>query len=104
MSDQKKKSEFGIWVKPVKLKTGEIVNILNFSVNGTRYTAWPNKYKQNEKSPEYNVYIDNYVKPEGQPTPAPMTNNNYQGRTTNTPLADNRSFAPAAGNSDDLPF
>lgn len=98
MSDQKKKSEFGIWVKPVKLKSGETVNILSFSFNGTRYTAWPNKYKQNEKSPEYNVYIDTYVKPE------PATNN-YQGSTTNTPLSDNRSFAPNANNgSDDLPF
>jgi len=100
MSDQKKKSEFGIWVKPVKLKSGETVNILSFSVGGTRYTAWPNKYKQNEKSPEYNVYIDTYVKPEGQPA-----QNNYQGRTTNTPLSDNRSFAPNANDDNDsLPF
>lgn len=102
MSDQKKKSEFGIWGKPVKLKTGEIVTILSMTINGVRYTAWPNKYKQNEKSPDYNVYIDTYVKPEGQ-QPA---NNNYQGSTTNTPLSDNRSFAPNANNDsgNDLPF
>lgn len=101
MSDQKKKSEFGIWEKQVKLKTGETVTILSMTINGVRYTAWPNKYKQNEKSPEYNVYIDTYVKPEGQPAP----NNNYQGRTTNTPLSDNRSFAPSSNDdSDSLPF
>jgi len=97
---EKKKSEFGIWSKQVKMKSGETSQVLSFSVNGTRYTAWPNKYKSSEKSPDYNVYIDTYVKPE----PAP--NNNYQGKTTNTPLSDNRSFAPSAHNddSDSLPF
>lgn len=98
---EKKKSEFGIWTKQVRMKSGETSQVLSFSVNGTRYTAWPNKYKSSEKSPDYNVYIDTYVKPEGQPAP----NNNYQGRTTNTPLSDNRSFSQGSHNdSDSLPF
>ena len=96
---EKKKSVFGIWEKDVKLKTGETAKVLNFSFDGVRYNAWPNKYKSSEKSPDYNVYIDTYVKPEGAPNP------NYQGRTTNTPLSDNRSFAPKSNDfSDDLPF
>jgi len=98
---EKKKSEFGIWAKQVKMKTGETTQVLNFSVNGVRYNAWPNKYKSSEKSPDYNVYIDTYVKPEGQPAQNP----NYQGKTTNTPLSDNRSFAPNSNDmSDGLPF
>ena len=97
---EKKKSEFGIWAKTVKMKTGETAQVLNFTVNGVRYNAWPNKYKSSEKSPDFNVYIDTYVKPEGAPNP------NYQGRTTNTPLSDNRSFAPNSNQSPDdfLPF
>ena len=99
---EKKKSEFGIWAKQVKMKTGETTQVLNFSVNGVRYNAWPNKYKSSEKAPDFNVYIDTYVKPEGQPAPNP----NYQGKTTNTPLADNRSFAPKSNDmsEDSLPF
>lgn len=98
---EKKKSEFGIWAKQVKMKSGETTQVLNFSVNGVRYNAWPNKYKSSEKSPDYNVYIDTYVKPEGT-----LPNNNYQGRITNTPLSDNRTFAPNSHNTseDSLPF
>jgi hypothetical protein len=68
---EKRKSEFGIWKKQVKLKDGTTSEVLSFTVNDVRYNAWPNKYKQNERSPDYNVYIDNYVKPtEAKPAPA----------------------------------
>lgn len=70
---EKRKSEFGIWKKQVKLKDGSTSEVLSFTVNDVRYNAWPNKYKQNERSPDYNVYIDNYVKPTEanvKPTPA----------------------------------
>lgn len=74
---EKKKSEFGIWKKQVRLKDGTTTEVLSFSVNGTRYSAWSNRYKQNEKSPDYNVYIDNYVKPDaGQVTNVPATSSN----------------------------
>ena len=78
---EKKKSEFGIWKKSVRLKSGEESEVLSFSVNGVRYNAWPNKYKSSEKAPDYNVYVDDYVKPDAsvkpnnpaysKPTPAP---------------------------------
>lgn len=71
MSEVKKKSEFGIWRKQVKLKTGQTSEVLSFSVNGVRYNAWPNTKKSNEKSPDYNVYIDTYVKPTEQPVAQP---------------------------------
>lgn len=80
---EKKKSEFGIWKKSVRLKSGEESEVLSFSVNGVRYNAWPNKYKSSEKAPDYNVYVDDYVKPDtavkpnnpaySKPTPAPVT-------------------------------
>lgn len=73
MSENTKKSEFGIWKKQVRLKSGDTTEVLSFSVNGVRYSAWLNTRKQNPKSPDYNVYIDNYVKPEpsapAQPQP-----------------------------------
>lgn len=70
MSETTRKSEFGIWKKQVKLKSGEVSEVLSFSINGVRYNAWPNTRKQNPKSPDYNVYIDTYVKPEGASQPA----------------------------------
>jgi hypothetical protein len=73
MSEAKKKSEFGIWKKQVRLKNGETTEVLSFSVNGTRYSAWLNTRKSNEKSPDYNVYIDTYVK-QDQPQPAKQAN------------------------------
>lgn len=79
MSEAKRKSEFGIWKKSVKLKNGETSEVLNFTVNGQRYNAWPNRYKQNEKSPDYNVYLDTYVKPE-------QTTNNVAKQTSDTDL------------------
>lgn len=76
---QQKKSEFGIWKKSIKLKSGQVTEVLSFSVNGQRYTAWPNTRKQNERSPDFNVYVDNYVKPEqpSAPQPAPATKQDF---------------------------
>ena len=87
---EKKKSDFGIWVKSVNTKNGP-QEVLSFSVNGVRYSAWKNNYKTNEKSPDYNAYVDNYVKPS-----AP----------TNTPMADNTTFDKGSYKSTagDLPF
>lgn len=84
MSEAKRKSEFGIWKKTVRLKSGDTSEVLSFSVNGTRYNAWPNKYKQNEKSPDYNVYVDDYVKP---------------AQTTSTPVVKEKEIS-----ANDLPF
>jgi hypothetical protein len=83
MSETKRKSEFGIWKKSVRMKNGETSEVLSFSVNGVRFTAWPNQYKSSAKSPDYNVYIDTYVKPE----------------STEKPAADNK-----ADKYEDLPF
>ena len=89
MSEQRK-SEFGIWKKSIKLKTGQVTEVLSFSVNGQRYTAWPNTRKQNERSPDYNVYVDNYVKPD-QSTAQPVA------PAAPTPTANTEGFS-------DLPF
>ena len=88
---EKKKSEFGIWVKSVNTKNGP-AEVLSFSVNGVRYSAWKNNFKNNEKSPDYNVYVDNYVKPATQ--------------EIKSPIADNTSFKPNSYKAEagDLPF
>lgn len=97
---EKKKSEFGIWRKQVRLKTGSESEVLSFSVNGVRYNAWPNKYKTNEKAPDYNVYIDDYVKPDATQVPNPAASNS--SRPMNTPLQ--RTVPAMTQTSDDLPF
>lgn len=96
---EKKKSEFGIWKKSVRLKSGEESEVLSFSVNGVRYNAWPNKYKSSEKAPDYNVYVDDYVKPDASSFKA---NNPAYSKPTNTPL---QKTAPTMTQQDDgLPF
>lgn len=91
---EKKKSEFGIWKKSVRLKSGEESEVFSFSVNGVRYNAWPNKYKSSEKAPDYNAYIDDYVRP------ADTSNN--QEKPTSTPV---QKAAPKTAKQDDgLPF
>jgi hypothetical protein len=80
---EKKKSEFGIWKKSVRLKSGEESEVLSFSVNGVRYNAWPNKYKSSEKAPDYNVYVDDYVKPDTAVKP----NNPAYSKPAQSPVA-----------------
>lgn len=80
---EKKKSEFGIWKKQVRLKNGEQSEVLSFSVNGVRFNAWPNRYKSSEKSPDYNVYVDDYVKPDTDVKP----NNPAYSKPTSKPVA-----------------
>ncbi len=48
----------GIWKKTVKTSKGEL-EILSISLNGKRYTAWPNAYKK-DKQPDYRIQEDNY--------------------------------------------
>jgi hypothetical protein len=74
MSEAKKKSEFGIWRKSVRMKDGTTSEVLSFSVNEVRYSAWPNKYKSSAKSPDFNVYIDTYVKPDSAAQPVVASN------------------------------
>lgn len=87
---EKRKSDFGIWVKSVNTKSGP-QEVLSFSVNGVRYNAWKNNFKNSDKSPDYNAYVDNYVKP---------------AAPTNTPIADNTTFEKNSykANANDLPF
>lgn len=87
---EKRKSDFGIWVKTVNTKNGP-TEVLSFSVNGVRYSAWKNNYKNNEKSPDYNVYVDNYVKP----------NPEVKSPIASTSSFEKNSYKKEAG---DLPF
>jgi hypothetical protein len=57
-----KESIGGIWAKEITVK-GDKVIILNFTIEGKRYVAWPNK-SENPKAPIYRIFPDEYVKKE----------------------------------------
>lgn len=102
MSEAKKKSEFGIWKKSVRMKDGTTSEVLSFSVNEVRYSAWPNKYKSSAKSPDYNVYIDTYVKPDSGNTINVSPSSSVQF-SSNSGSSNTTMQAPQTS-TDDLPF
>lgn len=57
--EQQKRTSFGAWRK--QTPKGEVIN---FTLNGQRYNMWVNSKKTQEKQPDFNIYEDNYVKPE----------------------------------------
>lgn len=57
--EQQKRTSFGAWKK--QTPKGEVIN---FTLNGQRYNMWVNSKKTQEKQPDFNIYEDNYVKPE----------------------------------------
>ncbi len=57
MTDEKKVS-FGAWKR--QTAKGEVIN---FAINGTRYSMWANGYKKEEKQPDFNIYVNDYVAP-----------------------------------------
>jgi hypothetical protein len=72
MSEEKKES-WGAWKK--QTAKGEVIN---FTLNGTRYSMWANAYKKDEKQPDYKIYVNDYV--------APVTNNDLQPKATDLPF------------------
>jgi hypothetical protein len=75
---EKKESIGGIWKKTIQTKNGD-VELLNISVDGKRYTAWPNTYKQaGDKSPDYKLYLDTYKPPTNQQPNTPQKNDNEE--------------------------
>ena len=59
MSEEKKIS-FGAWKR--QTPKGEVIN---FAINGTRYSMWANSYKTDDKQPDFKIYVNDYVAPEG---------------------------------------
>ncbi len=54
--EQTQRSSIGAWKK--QTPKGEVIN---FTINGQRYSMWPNGKKSNEKQPDFNIIEDNYV-------------------------------------------
>lgn len=54
MSEQNVK--IGAWSKDTS--KGKVIN---FTINGVKYSMWENKFKKEIKHPDYQIYIDNYV-------------------------------------------
>ena len=57
MTDEKKLS-FGAWKR--QTAKGEVIN---FAINGVRYSMWANSYKSDDKQPDFKIYINEYVAP-----------------------------------------
>jgi hypothetical protein len=58
MSEEKKK--YGAWKK--QTPKGEVIN---FTIDGQKYNMWVNTYKKKETEPDFQIYENNYIKPEG---------------------------------------
>lgn len=56
MSEEKKK--YGAWKK--ETSKGEVIN---FSIEGKRYSMWVNTYKKESRHPDYQIFEDTYVMP-----------------------------------------
>ena len=81
----RKEADFAAWKRTVNTKNGP-VEVLSVTIEGKRYTGWPNTFKkEGEKSPDYRFFLDEY-KPGQQSAP----------RTGNIP--------PISEPEDDLPF
>ena len=57
MEDKKK---YGAWKK--QTPKGEVIN---FTIEGQKYNMWVNTYKKKETEPDFQIYENNYQKPEG---------------------------------------
>jgi hypothetical protein len=55
---EEKKVSFGAWKR--QTAKGEVIN---FAINGTRYSMWANSYKSDDKQPDFKIYINEYVAP-----------------------------------------
>lgn len=51
-----KKENWGAWKR--QTAKGEVIN---FSINGKKYSMWVNSYKTDPKHPDYKIYEDTYV-------------------------------------------
>lgn len=52
---ENKKEKFGAWKKSTS--KGEVIE---FTINGQRYSMWNNKFKTEEKQPDFTIYINDY--------------------------------------------
>jgi hypothetical protein len=74
----------GIWKKTIKTSKGD-VEILSISLNGKRYTAWPNSFKK-DKQPDYRIQEDNYEPKNKANEQAPEPISNHPGTEDDLPF------------------
>lgn len=56
-----KKWSTGAWKK--QTAKGEVIN---FTINGVKYSMWPNNYKKDEKQPDFKIFVNDF-KPKDEP-------------------------------------
>jgi len=55
MDNEEVKRPIGAWKK----QTTKGV-VISFTINGAKFSMWENKYKKEEKHPDYNIVEDTY--------------------------------------------
>ena len=82
--------KIGAWKKTVKTKNGD-VEIFSFTINGVRYSMWPNNFKKEQKHPDYQITVDTYEPKQNE---------------TKNEFVDNSVYTNAKSKAiqDDLPF
>jgi uncharacterized protein (DUF736 family) len=93
MSEEKKQPIGALWDK--RTKNGELFMTGTVTIDGTehRLAIWGNRYKKEDKHPDWRVFIDTYEPSQRTTTPAP--------RATPAPI-DVPATQPME--DDDLPF
>jgi hypothetical protein len=56
------KNKYGAWKK--QTPKGEVIN---FTIEGKKYSMWVNSFKKADNQPDYQIYEDNYKPKESQP-------------------------------------
>jgi hypothetical protein len=67
MEDKKK---YGAWKK--QTPKGEVIN---FTIEGQKYNMWVNTYKKKDSEPDFQIYENNYLKPD---VPQPIVNDDLE--------------------------
>jgi len=67
MEDKKK---YGAWKK--QTPKGEVIN---FTIEGQKYNMWVNTYKKKDTEPDFQIYENNYLKPD---VPQPIVNDDLE--------------------------
>mgnify|MGYP003351307945 FL=1 len=88
------KQSFGAWRK--KTSKGDVIS---FTINNVRYNMWENKYKKEDRHPDFNIYVDDY-----KPKEADVSKQQAEQVVEKPKTPPTQKPYVAAEVDDDLPF
>lgn len=74
------KIKFAAWKKATA--KGEVIE---FTINGQRYSMWPNTYKKEDKHPDYNIFPNDY-KPKAEAKQEYLNQQEHESHHTDLPF------------------